>query len=88
MDELYPKHVEALRVAKLAPEVFLTMGEILDESMASTMDGGKETPKKKGDTQRIPFIVGMCKFWEVPIHVKLKELLNKYGLNWLQFTMC
>jgi len=30
----------------------------------------------------------MCKFWEVPIHVRLKELRNKYGLNWLRFTMC
>jgi len=88
MDELYPKHAEALREAKLAPEVFLTMGKILDESMISTMDEKKETPNKKGDTRRIPFTVGMCKFWEVPIHVRLKELRNKYGLNWLQFTMC
>jgi len=50
MDELYPKHAKALQEAKLAPEVFPTMGEILDESMISMMDEKKETPNKKGDT--------------------------------------
>jgi len=88
MDELYPKHAEALRAAKLVHDVFLTLGEILDETMSSTIDGESESPKKKRDTQCIPFIVGMCKFWEVPIHVRLKELRNKYGLTWLRFTMC
>jgi len=52
------------------------------------MEGEEEIPNKKRDTQCISFIVGMCKFWEVPIHVRLKELLNKYGLTWLPFTMC
>ena len=29
MNELYPSHAEALKVAKLAPEVFPTLGKIL-----------------------------------------------------------
>jgi len=46
MDELYPKHAEALRALKLAPEVFPTMGKILDETRDATAEG------EKGDTQQ------------------------------------
>jgi hypothetical protein len=30
MDELYPMHVKALQAAKLAPNIFPTLGKILD----------------------------------------------------------
>ena len=31
MDELYPLHAEALKVAKLVPEVFPTLNEVLTD---------------------------------------------------------
>ncbi len=30
MDELYPAHAKALKKANLAPDIFPTLGEILD----------------------------------------------------------
>jgi len=39
INELYPKHAEALRKAKLDPEVFPKLGEKLDELKLSQKKG-------------------------------------------------
>jgi len=50
MNELYPKHAEALRAAKLAPNMFLTLGEVPDETMSSTTDDERERVRKRRET--------------------------------------
>ena len=86
MDELYPLHAKALRVANLAPPIFPTHGEILDSLM---MREPKENDKcnnnkKGGDKQMVRFCIGMSKHWSKPIHERIKELHEKHGLKWLQ----
>jgi len=48
MDEIYTKHAEALRAAKLAPEVLPNMGEVLDGTTDTTTEGEEKTPNKRG----------------------------------------
>ena len=88
MDKLYPLHTSALGCAKLVQDDFLTLGEILDELMSQNKTMGKKVKKwKNQDNRIILFCVRMSKAWVMPIHVKLKELCDKHGLTWLQFSM-
>jgi hypothetical protein len=87
MDELYPAHAQALRTAKLAPNTFPTLGEILDDlTDSTTMEVGKNKEKKQ-DNRTIHFCIGESKLWSNPVHAIIKELRNKHGLTWLRHSM-
>jgi len=87
MDELYPEHAKALRAAKLAPDKFPTLGEILDKQVGSSTT--EEDKEKRGsqDTRNVRFCLGVSKLWVTPVHAMLKEVRNKHGLSWLRFSM-
>jgi hypothetical protein len=71
MDELYPAHAKALKKANLAPDIFTTLGEILDNQQ---MDPTVDNPKEKKDMRTVQFCLGMRKWWNDPVHATLKEL--------------
>jgi hypothetical protein len=74
MDELYPMHAKALQAANLAPNIFPTLGEILDNQQTDPTTDGKKAKKNNQDTRTVQFCLGMSKGWNNPIHAILKEL--------------
>jgi hypothetical protein len=88
MDELYPLHAKALSAANLAPAVFPTHGEVLNELAEAKSAGGDECKNDKGnDNRTVRFCIGMSKHWSTPIHARIKDLLDKHGLTWLRVSM-
>jgi len=95
IDELYPRHAEALRKAKLAPEVFPKLGEKLDDLKSESENRDRneqDIEKNKAENARQSirqsyFCIGFSKFWSKPIHAILKELKDKHGQNWLRISM-
>jgi hypothetical protein len=87
MDELYPAHAKALKKANLAPDIFPTLGKILNnQQMDPTVVNVKEK-KNNQDMRTVQFCLGMSKWWNNPVHTILKELRNKHELMWLRVTM-
>jgi hypothetical protein len=84
MDELYPVHAKALKKANLAPDIFPTLGEILNNQQ---MDPTVNNAKEKKDMRTVRFCLGMSKWWNDPVHTILKELRKKHELTWLRVTM-
>jgi hypothetical protein len=83
MDELYPMHAKALQTANLAPNVFPTLGKILDNQQMDPTIDDEEVKKDNQDTRTVRFCLGMSKWWNNPVHATLKELRNKHGHTWL-----
>jgi hypothetical protein len=50
MDKLYPAHAKALKKANLAPDIFPTLGEILDNQQ---IDPTVDNPKEKKDMRTV-----------------------------------
>jgi hypothetical protein len=71
MDKLYPAHAKALKKANLAPDIFPTLGEILDNQQ---MDPTVNNAKERKDMRTVQFCLGMSKWWNDPVHTILKEL--------------
>jgi hypothetical protein len=80
MDKLYPEHAKALKKSNLAPDIFPTLGKILDNQQ---MDPTVNNAKEKKDMRTVRFCLGMSKWWNNPVHAILKELRNKHELMWL-----
>jgi hypothetical protein len=87
MDELYPMHAKALQAANLAPNIFPTLGKILNNQQTNPTTGDEKAKKNNQDTRTVQFCLGMSKGWNNPIHAILKELRNKHELTWLHISM-
>jgi hypothetical protein len=87
MDELYPMHAKALQTANLAPNVFPTLGEILDNQQTDPTTDDEKAKKNNQDTRNVRFCLGMSKWWNNAIHAILKEFRNKHELAWLRISM-
>jgi hypothetical protein len=87
MDKLYPAHTEALKKANLAPDIFPTLGEILDKQQMDPAVNNVKGKKNNQDMRTVQFCLGMSKWWNDPVHAILKELRNKHELTWLRVTM-
>lgn len=85
LEELYPKHAEALKIANLVPKGFPTLNEVLQN--AASRKEAKENGSKTKNTRQIYFCLAVSKFWEKPIWVVLKKLRDKHGLKWLRVSM-
>ena len=74
IDEMYPKHTEALRRAELIEDKTPTMREILDkEEERKKPQSAKKAHQKKRDRKRaIHFCIGHSKAWIKPIHKIIK----------------
>ena len=73
----YPEHASALEVAKLSPEAYLKLGDVVNQAK----DTKKEKKKSQESDRQTYFCVGVSMFWKVPIHKTLKKLRNKHGLK-------
>ena len=91
IDELYPDHAKALKVAGLSPTKFPSLKEILIKNNIDKLKKKSKEDKKKKKRRNIYFCIGTCNTWMlrntwnniVPIHVILKRLRDKYDLKWL-----
>ena len=82
--ELHPEHCNKLREAELTPESFPKLGEMLNKIDEEKRKGTKDKRKRSRQTW---FCMGVSKIWKKPIHKKIKELKEKWGLSWLRFSM-
>jgi hypothetical protein len=75
-DELYPmRHAKALKTANLVPNVFPTLGKILDNQQTDPTIDDEEVKKDNQHTRTVRFCLGMSKWWNNPVqHAILKEL--------------
>jgi hypothetical protein len=80
-------HAKALQAANLAPNIFPTLGKILDNQQMDPTTDDEKAKKNNQDTRTVGFCLGMSKGWNNPIHAILKELRNKHGLVWLHISM-
>jgi hypothetical protein len=53
MDQLYPAHAKALQTAKLAPDIFPTLGEILDNQQMDPTNDDNKGKKNNQDTRAV-----------------------------------
>jgi hypothetical protein len=53
MDELYPMHVKALQAANLAPNIFPTLGKILDNQQMDPTTDDEKVKKNNQDTRTV-----------------------------------
>jgi hypothetical protein len=53
MDELYPMHAKALQAANLAPNIFPTLGEILDNQQTDPTTNDEKGKKNNQDTRTV-----------------------------------
>ena len=97
-----PRHA-ALRRSNLAPEVFPTLKEAMQQIKEREIELENDAPaeeseaaaakaKKQRDRERSVFFpIGYSTIWArhgEPIHKRLKRLRDKYGLTWLRRTPC
>ena len=95
LDELYPKHIEALEKAGLPlPTVYPTINEAveklkIDIAEKESEEAQSKKMKKARDNNRATyFCIGVSTgFWETPISVTIRELSKKHGLTWLRPKM-
>ena len=96
LDELYPKHIEALEKAGLPlPTVYPTLNEAVEKLKIDIAEKDSEEAqskkmKKARDNNRATyFCIGVVStgFWETPISVTIRELSKKHGLTWLRPKM-
>ena len=84
MNQLYPKHSKALKLAKLAPKCYPKLGELLDSIINKK---SMEEKIKEKRSRQCHFCIGVSKAWKKPIHTILKKLRDKYELKWLRISM-
>ena len=84
IDELYPEHAKALKMADLAPDVFPTLGNFIDQENKNTEEGKKKKRKNQWSRQTF-FCIGFSRIWKKPIHIILNKLINKYNLKLLYY---
>jgi hypothetical protein len=53
MDELYPEHAKALKKANLAPDIFPTLGKILDNQQIDLAVNNMKGKKNNQDTRTV-----------------------------------
>jgi hypothetical protein len=53
MDELYPMHVKVLQTANLAPNIFPTLGKILDNQQMDPTTDDEKAKKNNQDTRTV-----------------------------------
>jgi hypothetical protein len=53
MDELYPMHVKALQTGNLAPNIFPTLGKILDNQQMDPTTDDEKAKKNNQDTRTV-----------------------------------
>ena len=95
LDELYPKHIEALEKAGLPlPSVYPTLNEAVEKlkidiaEKESKEDQSKKMKKAKDNNRATYFCIGVSTgFWKTPISVTIRELSKKHGLTWLRPKM-
>ena len=89
INELYPKHAEALSQASLAPECYPTLEEALAESEEKAKEQAlkEETESCRQNQRQVFFCIGKSNLWKEPIHKTLKSLRDKHNLKWLRISM-
>lgn len=80
VEDFYPAYKSALRSAGYHTES-PTFNEIWQRPPASRQD------QKAKNYRNIFFCVGFSECFKIPIHVILKKLLIKHGLNWVRLRM-
>ena len=91
IDELYPKHAEVLIKAKLAPDIFPTLGKVLNDLEEKANEKlktkSKEKQSQRQNNRQTYFCIGISEVWEEVIHVTLSQLREKQNLKWLCISM-
>lgn len=91
LDDIYPDHFAALYQADLVSNVIPTLAKAQAEQETELISGENAALKKKRERDRkrsIPFTVGQCTFWKVPIHVTIKKIKARFpSLSWLRISM-
>ena len=90
INELYPLHAAALKLADLAPELFPKMKEIVARLEINEKEKDKENVAKRRKVSRqVYFCVGICDTWKGKnaIHSTIKKLQMKHNLPWLRLSM-
>ena len=96
MDELYPKHFEALKQAEVVgkKECYPTLGQLNETFQKEKAEGAKEIKgklkkRKERDRKRAIFLkIGFSKFWKEPVPKILKRVQQGFpSLKWLRTSM-
>ena len=92
LDEIYPKHFEAMNKADLLKDVNIpTLKEKMSEIIQSTGDTVEAKIKKRRERDRkraIYFKIGFNNYWRKPVHKTISDIKRKFeSLNWLCVSM-
>ena len=86
IEELYPEHAEALKIANLVSSRFPKLNDVLKD--AASRKQAKDTGGKKGkNTRQVYFCLAVSKFWKKPVWKVLKKLRDNHKLKWLCISM-
>ena len=85
LNHLYPQHAQALRQARIAPDRYPTLQEMVAESNPLSSRSGKRHAYNK--RRQVYFCLGVSGWHSEPVHVILKRLRNQFNLKWLRISM-
>ena len=94
VNEIYPKHAAALKIAGIAPEVFPTFLELekIRNKITKSEKEEKTKAKEKKRKRNTFFCIGVSKASQQskqhpPFHAIIKKLRDNYNLKWLRISM-
>jgi hypothetical protein len=87
LDELYPKHAEALEAANLKPNNYPTLKETVEWNEDTEKDSNQKK-KRKDQYKRQTFFPAACHYnFDKPIIATLMEARNKHNIKYVRLSM-
>jgi hypothetical protein len=86
IQDLYPRHFEALTQAGLSPKYVPALQEVLELNKGKDKRKEEKLEREKHRNKSVYFFIGYSNVWKEPIHNILKKLRNKFDLKWLRIS--
>jgi hypothetical protein len=84
LNQLYPKHAEALLKARITPDRYPTLQEMTDQNNQTLSQSRRSRHDKH---RQVYFCLGVSGWHLKPVHVILKRLRDQFNLKWLRISM-
>jgi hypothetical protein len=85
LNQLYPNHAHALLQARIAPDYYPTLQEMIDDN--NRVHRRSRAQRKHDMRRQVFFCLGVSGWHLNPVHVLLKRLRNQFNLKWLRISM-
>jgi hypothetical protein len=85
LNQLYPKHAQALLQAHIAPDHYPALREMIEDN--NHVQLRSQVHHKRDMHHQVFFCLGVSGWHLTPVHVILKRLRNQFNLKWPHISM-